>query len=59
MKEDMTWCEHIETISLPKYKSELDLGDFHIYFQKKFNWFNRLMLRLVFGLDIKNVKDSD
>lgn len=61
MKKDTTWCEYtnIETIQLPKNKSKLVLGNFDIYFDKKFNWFNRLMLKLVFGLNIENVKDSD
>lgn len=40
-------------------KSKLVLGKLTIFFEKKFNRFNRLMLRLVFGLNIENVKDSD
>ena len=36
-------------------KSKLVLGNFTIYFEKHFNWFNRLMLRLVFGLNIEKV----
>lgn len=61
MKENITVTDnYIRTFDLPKPKSELIFGgNIHIYFDKKFNWFNRLMLRLVFGLDIKNVKDSD
>lgn len=55
----MTWCDHIETISLPKPKSKIILGNLEIHITKKFNWFNRLMLRLVFGLDIKNVKENN
>ena len=41
----------------PKYKSKLTLGGVDIMFTKKFNWFNRLMLRLIFGLKIGKVDD--
>lgn len=37
------------------YKSELRVGNIYIRFTKKFNWFQRLMLRWVFGLDIYNI----
>ena len=37
------------------YKSELKVGNIYIRFTKKFNWFQRLMLRWVFGLDIYNI----
>jgi hypothetical protein len=49
----------VSTITGSIPKSKLVLGKFTIFFDKKFNWFNRLMLRLVFGLNIENVKDSD
>lgn len=37
-------------------KSKLVIGNFTVYFAKHFNWFNRLMLKLVFGLNIEVVK---
>ena len=39
------------------YKSELIVGNIIVRFTKKFNWFNRLMMKLVFGLNIKNIKE--
>ena len=39
------------------YRSELIVGAITVRFTKKFNWFNRLMMKLVFGLNIKNVKE--
>ena len=45
------------TIKSPEYKSKLNFGGIYIFFTKKFNWFNRLMLRLVFGLKIEKVED--
>lgn len=46
------------TIKSPEYKSKLNFGGIDIFFTKKFNWFNRLMLRLVFGLKIEKVDDK-
>ena len=46
------------TIKSPEYKSKLNFGGVDIFFTKKFNWFNRLMLRLVFGLKIEKVDDK-
>lgn len=47
----------IITIKSPEYKSKLNFGGVYIFFTKKFNWFNRLMLRLVFGLKIEKVDE--
>lgn len=38
-----------------EFKSELVIGNICIRFTKKFNWFQRLMLRLVFGLNIYKI----
>ena len=45
------------TIKSPEYKSKLNFGGVDIFLTKKFNWFNRLMLRLVFGLKIQKVDE--
>lgn len=37
-------------------KSKLTIAQMTIYFYKKFNWINRLMLRLIFGLKVENIK---
>lgn len=37
------------------YKSELRVGNIYIRFTKKFNWFQRLMLKWIFGLNIYNI----
>lgn len=39
------------------YKSKLVVGNITVRFTKKFNWFNRLMIRLVFGLKIEKEVD--
>lgn len=35
------------------YKSKIVVGNITVRFTKKFNWFSRLMIRLVFGLKIE------
>lgn len=42
---------------VPIYKSKLIIGNITIRFTKKFNWFNRFMLKLIFGLNVKNIKN--
>ena len=42
----------------PKYQSKIVLGNFTIFLEKKFNWFNRLMIKLVFGINIEKVDDK-
>ena len=39
-------------------KSILEIGNSKVYNIKKFNWFNRLMFKLVFEIKIKNIKDE-
>ena len=43
----------------PVYKSEMIIGSMTIRFEKRFNWLNRLMFKLFFGLNIKNIKDGE
>jgi len=41
---------------IAQYKSKIVLGNVTIMLTKKFNWFHRLMIKLVFGIKIKNIK---
>lgn len=59
MNDYISYDSHSNPNWHPIIKSMLTIGNITFYFEKKFNWFNRLMLRLVFGLKIENVKDSD
>ena len=36
-------------------KTEFIIGDVHYYTAKKFNWFNRLMMKWVFGWEVKKL----
>lgn len=47
------------TIKPPIHKSELIVGNITIRFEKRFNWLNRLMFKMFFGLTIKNIKDGE
>lgn len=42
-------------ITNPIYKSEMIIGSMTIRFEKRFNWLNRLMFKVFFGLTIKNI----
>ena len=46
-----------EEVKLPKYKSIITLGNINFYQTKKFNWFHKLTLRLIFGLKIRDYKE--
>lgn len=43
----------------PKYQSKIVVGNYTIFLEKKFNWFHRLMIKLVFGINIEKVEDSN
>ena len=40
------------TFVTKEIKTEFIIGDVHYYTAKKFNWFNRLMMKLVFGWEV-------
>lgn len=43
----------------PTYRSEIKVGNMTIYNEKKFSWFNRFMMKLVFGWEVKNYKKGE
>jgi hypothetical protein len=49
----------IEVYKEPIYRSEIKVGNMIIYNEKKFNWFNRFMMKLVFGWEVKNYKKGE
>lgn len=40
-----------------KPKSKIIIGRMEIYLEKHFNWFNKLMFKIFFGLKIENIKN--
>lgn len=45
-------------IEKPTYQSKIVIGNFTIFLEKKFNWFHRLMIKLVFGIKIEKVDEQ-
>ena len=43
---------------LPKIKSHLKVGSLIIHNTHHFNWFHRMMWRLLLGFEIENVKEN-
>lgn len=39
-------------------KSKMRIGNITIFLDKKFNWFNKLMIRLIFGFKIEEVNNK-
>lgn len=50
--------ENITTQKLqsPPVKSKIIIGNLTIFNTKKFNWFQKKMIKLVFGIKIENIK---
>lgn len=40
----------------PSYRSEIKIGNITCYNEKKFNWLNRFMMKIIFGWEVKNYK---
>lgn len=45
-----------ETLNLPKYKSSLKIGNITINNIKHFNWLQKLMFKIFFGIKIEDIK---
>lgn len=40
----------------PVYKSELKIMNITLRLEKKFNWLNRIMFKLFFGIEVTNIR---
>lgn len=40
----------------PQYKAKLQIGNLQFMSVKKFNWFKRFMLKVIFGIEVENLK---
>lgn len=45
-----------ETLSLSKYKSSFKIGNFTINNIKHFNWLQKLMYKILFGIEIEDLR---
>ena len=41
-----------------KMKSKMIIGNLTIFQTKKFNWFNKLMFKIVFGIEIEDIGET-
>ena len=44
---------------LPPVKSKITIGNLTIFNTKKFNWFQKKMIKLVFGIKIEDYKGDE
>ena len=59
------WCleelekirANVDTIAPPIIKSIMKCGNTHIHNTRRFNWFQRLMWKWCFGVEIENVEE--
>lgn len=59
-KLPLIYTEHTtQVFEQPKYKSKIIIGNNIIYNTHKFNWFNRIMIRLVFGFKIEKANENE
>lgn len=57
-KKETPFIEFGEIFDTPIYKSEIIVGNLTIRLTKRFNWLNRLMFKVFFGLKITNIKEG-
>ena len=55
MQQDITTCIHTEKIYVPPKKTELKFGETTVYLEKRFNRFQKYMLKLCFGFEVKDI----
>lgn len=41
------------------YKSKIIVGNITMFCLKKFNWFQRKMLKMFFGFEVENIGDKE
>ena len=49
----------VPTIKQPNYKSLMDIRSVKVYNEKHFNWFQKIMWRLLLGIKITDVGGED
>lgn len=40
-------------------RSMITIGNLTVYLSKRFNWFNRFMIKLVFGFEVENIEKEN
>lgn len=56
---EKAFIEFGEVVKPPIYKSEMIIHNITIRFEKRFNWLNRFMFKVFFGLIIRNIEEGE
>lgn len=58
-EQELIRIDYKETLKVKKYKSTLIIGNIRINNVKHFNWFQKLLWKVFFGIKIVDFKGSD
>ena len=54
--KDKTTAIYTDKICIPQKHTELKFGEITVYLDKRFNRFQKYMLKLCFGFEVKDIK---
>ena len=56
MQQDITTSIYTEKIYVPPKHTELKFGEITVYLDRRFNRFQKYMLKLCFGFEVKDIR---
>lgn len=54
-ERELLRVDYKETLKVEEYKSSMVIGNITINNVKKFNWLQKMMFKIFFGIDIKDI----
>ena len=54
-ERELLRIDYKETLNVKEYKSSMIIGNITINNVKKFNWLQKMMIKIFFGIDIKDI----
>ena len=54
-ERELLRIDYKETLNVKEYKSSMIIGNITISNVKKFNWLQKMMFKIFFGIDIKDI----
>ena len=57
-EQELIRIDYKETLNIKKYKSKLLVGNITISNIKHFNWLQKLMFKIFFGIKIEDIKEG-
>lgn len=58
-ERELLRIDYKETLKVKEYKSSMVIGNITINNVKKFNWLQKLMFKIFFGIKIEDIKEGD